>query len=116
MRLRTTAVNMLTATPMSRLKANPVTRPPPSLSPNHSNTKQVITVETLLSRMAGQARLNPTSMDDASVRPVRISSFIRSKIRILASTAIPIERMNQPMWDRVSVTGMSLNTARTTTA
>ena len=71
-------------------------------------------VEKLPSRMAGQARLKPTSIEEASVRPLRISSFIRSKIRMLASTARPMDRMKAPMPERPRVTGTSLNTASIT--
>ena len=73
-------------------------------------------VEMLLSRIAGQARPNPTSIEEASVRPMRTSSFIRSNIRILASTAIPMERMNPPMWANSRVMGIILNIAKTMTA
>ena len=114
LRLSTTAVNILTSTPMSRLRANPLINPPPNRLPNQRRTPQVIRVETLPSRMAGQARLNPTSIEEARVRPTRISSFIRSKIRMLASTAKPMDRMKPPMWGRVSVTGIILNMASTT--
>ena len=110
-RLTTSAVNMLMSTPMPRLMANPVMSPPPSRSPNQMSTPQVMRVEKFPSRMAGHARLNPTSIDDARVRPMRTSSFIRSNIRMFASTAMPMDRMNPPMWDRVRVIGTSLNTA-----
>ena len=43
---------------------------------------------------------------------LRSSSFIREKISTLASTAMPIERMKPAMPGRVSVTGMSLNSAK----
>ena len=42
------------------------------------------------------------------VLPLRSSSFMRSKIRMLASTAMPTDRMKPAMPARVSVTGMSL--------
>ena len=64
---------------MPRLMANPVMSPPPSRSPNQMSTPQVMRVEKFPSRIAGHARLNPTSIDDARVRPMRTSSFIRSK-------------------------------------
>ena len=76
----------------------------------------MIMVDTLLSRIAGQARLNPTSIDEARVRPMRISSFILSNMRMLASTAMPMDSMNPPMWDRVNVTGIILNNASSATA
>ena len=65
------------------------------------------------SRIAGQALLKPTSIDEASVLPILTSSFILSKISMLASTAMPTDRMNPPMWASSSVMGMSLNTAST---
>ena len=40
--------------------------------------------------MLDQARLNPASIAGPSVLPARISSFIRSKMRMLASTAMPM--------------------------
>ena len=52
----------------------------------------VMSVETLPSRMAGHARSNPMLMDISSVRPARSSSFMRSNMRMLASTAMPIDR------------------------
>jgi hypothetical protein len=45
--------------------------------------------------------------------PIRISSFIRSKMRMFASTAMPIESTKPAIPARVSVTGMSRNRART---
>ena len=71
-------------------------------------------VETFESRIEVQARRKPSSIAEPSVRPVRSSSFIRSKIRMLASTAMPTDRMKAAMPERVSVTGMSLKIASVT--
>ena len=84
------ALNILIATPMNKVNANPTTRLAPSLEPNQNRIAQVMKVETLLSRMEGQARLNPVSVAFSRLLPLRNSSFIRSKMRMFASTAIPI--------------------------
>ena len=70
----------------------------------------------LLSLIAVQARLKPASMAAPNVLPILSSSFIRSKIRTLASTAIPIDKTKPPIPARVRVTGISLNIASTTAA
>ena len=44
---------------------------------------------------------------------MRTSSFIRSKISTLASTAMPMDRMNPPIWERVRVMGIILKMAMT---
>ena len=105
---------METTTPMNRVKAKPVTRSSAVRLPSHSSTRHVMMVEKLPSLMAGHARLNPTSMEEDRVRPMRISSFIRSKMRMLASTARPMDKMKAPMPESPRVTGTSLNTASTT--
>ena len=64
----------------------------------------------LESRIDGQARRKPVSIAVASGLPRRNSSFIRSKMRMFASTAIPTERMNAAIPERVRVTGHILNT------
>ena len=47
-------------------------------------------VETLESRIEVQARSNPASSASVSALPDRNSSLIRSKIRMLPSTAVPM--------------------------
>ena len=74
----------------------------------------MIRLDTFESRIEFQARPKPASTAAGSVLPTRISSFIRSKIRMLASTAMPIERTKPAMPARVSVTGMSRKIASTT--
>ena len=89
-RVITIAVNIDTSTPKSKVIANPFTNP----VPNQIKINDVIIDEILLSRMLGQARRNPSSIPLRMLRPFLISSFVRSKIKIFASTAIPTERMN----------------------
>ena len=67
----------------------------------------------LLSRIDDQARLKPSSSDTTRFLPTRSSSFIRSKIRMLASTAMPTDSTNAPTPASVSVTGKNLKMART---
>ena len=69
---------------------------------------------TFESRMLDQARLKPASMAGPSVFPARIYSFIRSKMRMLASTAMPMLRMNAATPARVRVTGTIRKIAYTT--
>ena len=71
-------------------------------------------VEILESRIDGQARLKPSSMADIFVSPFFISSLVLSKIKILASIAIPIERTNPAIPARVIVIP-NLNIAATKT-
>ena len=59
---------------------------------------------------------NPASTAAPMVLPKRNSSFMRSKISTLASTAMPMERMKPAMPARVNVTPMSLKIARATAA
>ena len=55
------AVNMLTATPMNSVKANPCTIAAPNVVPNQYSMAHVMNVDMLLSLIEGQARLNPFS-------------------------------------------------------
>ena len=64
-------------------------------------------LDTFESRMEFQARLKPASTAAGSDLPTRSSSFIRSKMRMLASTAMPTESTKPAMPARVRVTGMS---------
>ena len=63
----------------------------------------VIIVEIFESLIDGQARLNPSSIAATLERPFFISSLVLSKIKILASTAMPIERIYPAMPARVIV-------------
>ncbi len=61
-------------------------------------------VEKLESRMADQARLKPLSTALSNVLPFFNSSLMRSKIKMFASTAMPIERITPAKPARVRVT------------
>ena len=78
------------------------------LVPNTNRMMQVMMVDRFESRMAAQARSKPASTAACKLRPARSSSFIRSKIRTLASTAMPVESKKPAMPGSVSVTGTSL--------
>ena len=90
---------MDTRTPTINVTAKPLTNPVPIII----KMKAVIREETFPSRIDVQARLNPSSMALKIFRPRLISSLVRSKIKILASTAIPMERTNPAMPGSVSV-------------
>ena len=101
---------MLINTPIANVAAKPCTMEAPKVSANQNKITQVIKVDTLPSLIAGQALLNPTFIDVNNVRPDRNSSFIRSKIKMLASTAMPTDKIAAETPDRVKVTGINLNT------
>ena len=103
------AVNIETITPKANVIANPLT----ILDVNIIKIKQVIKVEILLSRMEVHARLNPSSIDLDKDLQFSNSFFILEKIKILASTAIPIEIIKPAIPDKVKVTGQSLKIAKT---
>ena len=103
------AENKETKIPRPKVKANPFIK----LVATKNKIAQTIRELKLLSRIEGQARLNPSSMACDRPFPAFISSFILAKIKMLASTAIPMERINPPMPARVNVTGISLNMAKT---
>ncbi len=65
-------------------------------------------VERFESRIEGQARWKPARKAACTERPQRSSSFMRSKIRMFASTAIPVDNRKPAMPGNVSVTGISL--------
>ena len=70
--------------------------------------KAVMRVAMLASLMESQARPKPSSRATGQARPARISSFMRSKMRMLLSTAMPTERIKPAIPGRVRVMGMSL--------
>ena len=70
-------------------------------------------VAALESLIDGQARRKPSSRAAILLKPFFSSSFVLSKIRILASTAMPIERIKPAIPARVMVKlGMTLKTAK----
>ena len=58
-----TAVNMESNTPMARVTAKPFTTLAPKVLPNQKSTPQLMSVDRLPSRMAGQARLKGRATD-----------------------------------------------------
>ena len=93
--------------PMARVKANPRMM----LEPNQNKMAQVMREEMLESRIELQARWKPSSMALPRSRPAFNSSFRRSKIKTLASTAMPIDRMNPAMPAKVKVMENILKTS-----
>ena len=79
-----------------------------SALPNQNRITQVMRVEILESRIEVQARFQPRSIAVRRLRPASSSSLRRSKIRMFASTAIPILRTKPAIPGKVRVTGMSL--------
>ena len=96
---------------MARVNANPFTM----LVPNQYKIREVMMLETLESRIDVQARSNPSRIASSSDFPKRNSYFRRSKIRILASTAMPMDNTNPVTPAIVMVTGMDLKIASTKT-
>ena len=109
-RVTTIALNIETSTPMIRTSA----KPRMTDEPKAYRIVAVMRLDTFESRIEFQARLKPASTAAGSDLPTRSSSFIRSKIRMLASTAMPTESTKPAMPARVRVTGMSRKMARTT--
>ncbi len=116
------AVSIDTKTPRPNTRANPLI----SDVPNQKRMTAVIIDEMLESRIEGHALLKPSLMASRALRetwptpacPVfrpRSSSLVRSKIKMFASTAIPMERIKAAMPAAVSVTGISLNNAKIAT-
>ena len=109
----TMAVNMEVSTPIARVTENPVTAELAEPLPNKNRIPAMIKVEIFPSRMDCQARLNPIWEANCRDLPMRNSSFIRSNMRILASTAIPRERTKAANPASVNVTGNILKIANT---
>jgi hypothetical protein len=95
---------METRMPIASVSAKPRTNP----VPNWNRIKLVIKLEILESRIEVHALAKPASIAKTRFFPQRISSFIRSNIKMLASTAMPIERINPAIPASVRVIGMSL--------
>ncbi len=108
LRVTLMAVKMLVITPKARVMAKPLTILAPKFEPNQNKIAQVMSVLRAESRIEGQERLKPSSMASFRLRPFRNSSFIRSKTRMLASTAMPTDKIKPVMAGKVSVTGIIL--------
>ena len=102
------AENMLIKMPMLKVTAKPLT----TLVVKPIKIKQVIRVETLPSKIEGQARRKLSAKAMVNGFSCFNSSFNLSKIKILASTAIPRDRMKPAIPAKVKVTGINLKTAK----
>ena len=107
-RLTVIAENMLIKIPTPKVRAKPLIM----LVPIQNRIPAVIKLDMLESLMESHARLKPSETADCKFFPFFNSSFILSNIKMLASTAMPTDRINQAMPAAVKVTGMSLNKAR----
>ncbi|MNO60617.1 hypothetical protein D3C76_512380 [compost metagenome] len=79
--------------------AKPLTAPVPKAN----ITAATITVVTLESITVRKEDLLPALTEESTLFPLRISSLIRSFVMILASTAIPIPRINAAIPGNVNV-------------
>src|SRR3990172_7336992 len=107
MRLMIMADNIEVKTPKPKTKAKPLIKD----VPNQKRMMAVMILEVLESRMENQAREKPFLIDSFMLFPSFISSFKRSKINTLASTAKPIEIIKPAIEAAVKVTGINLNKA-----
>ena len=97
-----------TKTPIPKVKAKPLIKE----VPNQKRIIAVIILEMLESRIENQAREKPVETASKTVLPERISSLTLSKIRMLASTAMPMEIINPAIPAAVKVTGNNLKRAK----
>ena len=81
----TIAVNIEDITPIDNVTANPLIGPVPKIN----NIIDAIKVVMFASRIVEKAFLYPSSIEANGVEPFATSSFILSKIKTFASTAIP---------------------------
>ena len=102
---------MLTKIPMLKVKANPLIK----LVAKVNKIAQTINELKLLSLIDGQALVNPFSTETKKLFSCFNSSRIREKIKMLASTAIPIDNIKPAIPDKVKVTGINLNNVKTKT-
>src|SRR3989338_7852089 len=95
------AVNMEINTPIAKVMAKPLTTD----WPNPYKITAVIKDETFEAQIDDQALLKPKSKAVTLDLPHLISSFILSKIKILASTAIPTDKTKPAIPAKVRVMG-----------
>lgn len=103
------AVNAETATPIKNTKAKPFTSAEVAVK---NNINAVIILDKLLSLIDSQARLNPSLIPSSTEFLFSNSSRMRSNIKILPSTAIPIDIINAAKPADVNTTPNNLNKAR----
>ena len=101
-------VNKLINTPIPKVAEKPLTK----FVPRINKTMQLIKVVMCPSIIEEFALKNPLSIDLIKVLPFLSSSLILSKIKIFASTAIPILNISPAIPGRVKVTGINEYRAR----
>ena len=104
-------VNKLTPIPKAKVRAKPRIMPEVfknDQSKGLNKTKQVIKVQILASLIESQARPKAISIELNKGRPDFFSSLKRSKIKILASTAIPTDSKKPAIPGSVNTTGINL--------
>ena len=92
-------VNSEATTPTVRVTAKPFTGPVPKMKSSRAAKSWV----TWLSTMVQNTRSKPASMAPGTLLPRPSSSLMRSKMRMLASTAMPRVSTKPAMPGRVSV-------------
>ena len=102
------AENIPIKLPIIKVRANPLTK----LVPKLNKIKATKIIVKFPSRTDGQARLKPSSSEIRKPFPRFNSSLILEKIKILASTAMPIDKIKPAMPAKVRVTGINLNKER----
>ena len=102
------AENILTRIPILKVKAKPLIK----LVPRKNKIKATIKVVRFPSLIEGQLLLNPSSRAMEKLCSRFNSSLILENIKILASTAIPIDNIKPPIPAKVKVTGINLNKLR----
>ena len=105
------AVNILNTIPKPKVIAKPLIGP----LPKKNNTTAAIIVVTFESRIVAKALENPESIAFLKVLPLRNSSLNLSKIKTLASTAIPIDKIIPAIPGRVKVASNNFNENNKTT-
>ena len=103
------AANMESKMPKLKVRANPFIK----LVPSQNRITATIKVVKFPSLIDGHALRKLSSTDWEKLLPDLNSSLNLEKIKMLASMAIPIERIKPPMPAKVRVTGINLKRDKT---
>ena len=101
----TIAVNIDDITPIDSVTANPLIGPVPKIN----NIIDAIKVVIFASAIVEKAFLYPSSIEANGVEPLATSSFILSKIKTFASTAIPTVKIIPAIPGNVNVAPNNVN-------
>ena len=107
--VKATAVKTDDINPSAMVMAKPLIGP----LPNINSKLTAMSVVKLESTMVAKAFSKPTLIALSAGRPFRLSSLIRSLMRILASTAMPMVNIRPAMPGKVSVAPNSVNAPNT---